>query len=101
LSLVFNKRLANRWMLRGHVTWQDWEWSTPLPSDPDAQGDPNRLLGEPFEGETFAPQSPTKNGVFINSVWSYDVNGGAGRSGRSGGFERKTRIAPGRRVGAS
>ena len=25
-SLTFNKRLANRWLLRGNVAWQDWEW---------------------------------------------------------------------------
>jgi hypothetical protein len=27
-SLIFNKRLANRWLLRGNFTWQDWEWDT-------------------------------------------------------------------------
>jgi hypothetical protein len=74
-SLVFNKRLANRWMLRGHFTWQDWEWDTPLPADLDARGDPNRLLGEGFDGDIFAPQSPTKSGVFVSSGWSYDVSG--------------------------
>ena len=28
LVLTVNKRLANRWMLRGHFTWQDWTTGT-------------------------------------------------------------------------
>ena len=34
-SLVFNKRLANRWMLRGNVTYSDWTWSKVPDSDID------------------------------------------------------------------
>jgi hypothetical protein len=41
-SLTFNKRLANRWMLRGNVTYADWEWS----SVPDSEReDPTVSLG--------------------------------------------------------
>src|SRR5581483_8338935 len=35
-SLVFNKRLANRWMFRGNVTYSDWTWSkVPAADRPD------------------------------------------------------------------
>lgn len=37
-SLTFNKRLANRWLLRGNFAWQDWEWNisnNPRPYSPE------------------------------------------------------------------
>jgi hypothetical protein len=76
-SLTFNKRLANRWMLRGNVTWADWEWS----SVPDSEReDPTITLGGgDIEGDPVLQGSGTasgaKAGVYINSEWSYNVNG--------------------------
>src|SRR5574341_1445681 len=35
-SLIFNKRLANRWLLRGFVYWQYWQGDRGVPYDPEA-----------------------------------------------------------------
>jgi hypothetical protein len=70
-----NKRLANRWMLRGNVTWANWEWS----SVPDRENPTLLLGGGTEEGDPFLSGSGTgsgaKGGVYINSEWSYSVNG--------------------------
>ena len=76
-SLVFNKRLANRWMLRGNVTWSDWEWSSVPQSELE---NPTNFLGAgEVEGDPVLQGSGTgsgaKGGVYINSEWSYSVNG--------------------------
>ncbi len=76
-SLVFNKRLANRWMLRGNVSYSDWTWSK-VPSS--ARIDPTPLLGGGNrEGDAVLQGSGTasgaKAGVYINSKWAYSVNG--------------------------
>ncbi|HEV2856077.1 MAG TPA: TonB-dependent receptor [Thermoanaerobaculia bacterium] len=76
-SLVFNKRLANRWMLRGNFTYADWEWS----KVPDSEREnPTQFLGGGSqEGDPVLQGSGTgsgsKGGVYINSKWSYSVNG--------------------------
>jgi hypothetical protein len=75
VSLTFNKRLANRWLLRGHFTWADWEWSVPDAEREDptlgpaggADGDPV-ILGS-------GTGSGAKGGIYINSEWSYDISG--------------------------
>jgi hypothetical protein len=75
-TLGFNKRLANRWLLRGHVTWTDWEWNVPESEREDptlvvpggnADGDPV-ILG-------VGNGSGAKGNVYINSEWSYDISG--------------------------
>lgn len=76
VSLTFNKRLANRWMMRGHVTWSDWEWNVPASEIED----PTRTLpGGNRDGDPVLQGSGTgsgaKGGVFINSRWSYDLSG--------------------------
>jgi hypothetical protein len=76
-SLVFNKRLANRWMLRGNFTYANWEWS----KVPDSElENPTRFLGGgDREGDVVLQGSGTgsgsKGGIYINSEWSYSVNG--------------------------
>ena len=74
-SLTFNKRLANRWMLRGNLSWQDWTWNVP---DSELE-DPTPLLGGNQDGDPVLQGSGTgsgaKGGVYINSNWSYSVNG--------------------------
>jgi hypothetical protein len=79
-SAVFTKRLANRWMLRGNVSWQDWSWNSP-----DSENeDPTRMLpgltGSAIpDGATVIQGSGTGSGskgnVFVGSDWSYSVNG--------------------------
>ena len=74
-SLTFNKRLANRWMVRGNVSWQEWEWSTP---DSELE-DPTHFLGGGHDGDPVLQGSGTgsgsKGGIYINSNWSYSMNG--------------------------
>ena len=76
-SLVFNKRLANRWMLRGNVTYSDWTWSK-VPSSFHIDPTPT-LNGGNREGDPVLQGSGTasgaKAGVYINSKWAYSVNG--------------------------
>lgn len=76
-SLVFNKRLANRWMLRGNFSWSDWEWSK-VP-DSELENPTNTLGGGDEEGDPVLQGSGTgsgaKGGIYINSEWSYSVNG--------------------------
>jgi hypothetical protein len=76
-SLVFNKRLANRWMLRGNVTYADWQWSK-VP-DSELENPTLFLGGGSQEGDPVLQGSGTgsgaKGGVYINSEWSYSVNG--------------------------
>jgi hypothetical protein len=76
LFLTLNKRLANRWMMRGNVTWQDWRWRIP----PAGASDPNpSLLGGLKDGTLVISGSQSVGGsfgnVFINSKWSYSLNG--------------------------
>jgi hypothetical protein len=74
-SLTFNKRLANRWLLRGHFTWQDWEWDVPS----SELEDPTHTLPGANDGDSVLSPSGTtsgaKGGIFINSNWSFDVSG--------------------------
>ncbi len=81
-SVTFNKRLANRWSLRGNFSVNNWTWNRSaqdnidptftLPTSNDRQqgihdGD------EVVEGS--GTGSGSKGNVFINSKWSYDVTG--------------------------
>jgi len=74
-SLTFNKRLSNRWMLRGNVSWQDWTWNVPNSELEDG----TKFLGIGHDGDPVLQGSGTgsgsKGGVYINSNWSYSVNG--------------------------
>ncbi len=75
-SLTFNKRLANRWMLRGNFSWSDWKWN----KVPDSElEDQTAFLGEGFEDEPVlqgsGAGSGAKGAVYINSEWSYSLNG--------------------------
>jgi hypothetical protein len=75
-SLTFNKRLSNRWMMRGNVSWQDWTWNIP-----DSENeDPTDTVGGGIVDGTDVLQgsgnvSGSKGNVFINSGWSYSLNG--------------------------
>ena len=76
VSLFFNKRLSNRWMLRGNFTFQDWEWDVPA----SEQEDPNQYIGGAYQDGGAVIQgsgtgSGSKGAVYINAGWSYSVTG--------------------------
>jgi hypothetical protein len=76
LSVFFNKRLSNRWMLRGNVTLQDWTWDVP-----DSENeDPNLYLGGGRDDggpvlQGSGTGSGAKGGIYISAGWSYSLTG--------------------------
>ena len=76
LSLTLDKRLADRWMMHGNVSWQDWTWSIP---DGENQDPTDAIAGGIKDGSQVLQGSGTSSGskgnVFINSKWSYNLNG--------------------------
>lgn len=75
-SLSLTKRLANRWMMRGNVSWQDWTWDIP---DSENEDPTDTIAGGIVDDTAVLQGSGTASGpkgnVFINSEWSYSVNG--------------------------
>ncbi len=75
-SLTFDKRLSNRWMMRGNVSWQDWRWRIPASENQDPT---DTIAGGVVDGTEVLQGSGTASGpkgnVFINSKWSYSLNG--------------------------
>lgn len=75
-SLTLTKRLANRWMMRGNVSWQDWTWEIP---DSENEDPTDTIAGGILDGTSVLQGSGTASGakgnVFINSEWSYSLNG--------------------------
>lgn len=78
ITVNFNKRLANRWSLRGHVNWADWDWKI----GPEFQrfDDPTDTIGDPLgfsDGEE--PYSEASGGnkadVLVGGKWSFNLNG--------------------------
>jgi len=71
----FNKRLSNRWMLRGNFNVQKWTWDVPK----NALTDPTNTLPGIEDGSPVLQGSSTGGGargaVYINSNWSYNLNG--------------------------
>jgi hypothetical protein len=76
LALTFNKRLANQWMLRGNVSWNDWEWKVPAS---EVENPTQTFGGGNRDGDRVLACSGTGSGakgnVCISSSWSYSVNG--------------------------
>ena len=78
ISLSANKRLTNRWTMRGHVTWNDWDWK--IGPEYRRYEDPTDVIGDELgysDGdEPFFEQSTSnKSNIFIGSRWSFNVNG--------------------------
>jgi hypothetical protein len=75
-SITFDKRLSNRWMLRGNVSYQDWRWRIPDSANEDPT---DTINGGVVDGTEVLQGSGTASGpkgnVFINSKWSYNLNG--------------------------
>lgn len=75
-SLFLTKRLSNRWMMRGNVSWQDWTWDIP---DSENEDPTDTIGGGIVDGTAVLQGSGTASGpkgnVFIQSEWSYNLNG--------------------------
>lgn len=75
VSLTFNKRLANRWLLRGHFTWADWTWNVPDSEREDPTLGPTGGADGDAVVLGSGVGSGSKGGIYINSEWSYDISG--------------------------
>lgn len=81
LSLVATKRLSNRWMLRGNISYSDWDYDI----NGDSFANPTEIVqnavlqstGGIADGDqVLNPQGGSGKGtVFVSSKWSYNVNG--------------------------
>ncbi|HVT16456.1 MAG TPA: TonB-dependent receptor [Thermoanaerobaculia bacterium] len=79
-SLVVNKRLANRWMLRGNFTLSDWKYQVPAGAFADPTYNlPGLTTSTYHNGDVVTQGSGTGSGsfggVYINSKWAYSLNG--------------------------
>ena len=85
ITLSFNKRLANRWMLRAHGTWSDWRWrggslfeTYDDPTDQaSAHGDDAGVSIEDNTGDVVVQhtgQDGESGARFLNSQWSFNVS---------------------------
>jgi hypothetical protein len=80
-SLTFNKRFKDRWMLRGNVSYSDWYYSkagdrpdpTALLAGGTTDGNYVRQGDAVLQGS--GPGSGNFQNVYINSKWSFAVNG--------------------------
>ncbi len=78
-SLLLNKRLSNRWMSRGHVTWSDWTWR--VGPGFERYDDPTRALGggdrdgDPVAVPASALDRPYAADRFILGGWSFHWDG--------------------------
>lgn len=89
-SLYWDKRLANRWMTRGHVTWSDWTWR--VGPGFERYDDPTRALGggdrdgDPVAEPASALDRPFAADRFINGRWSFHWEGAYQFSWLDAGF---------------
>jgi hypothetical protein len=80
-SLTFNKRLSNRWMMRGNISYNDWYYSKagdrPDPTIAEAGGvtDGNYVRQGDLVLQGSGNGSGSKAWVYVNSKWSFAVNG--------------------------
>ena len=91
VDLNFQKRLTNKWMVRGAVTWQDWKQKGGLNScyDPTSNRGGNALVWPgtaipvatgttcALDDIAAAPAGAygSKTEVFLNSRWQFNVGG--------------------------
>lgn len=79
VDLFATKRLTNRWMMRGNVTFQDWKQDI----GPRGIIDPTRARGSfgcpACDGADVVigagSGSGSKGGIYINSKWAYNFTG--------------------------
>jgi hypothetical protein len=77
VDLNFQKRLTNKWMLRGSIGWQDWTQSAGDDSCVDPTNFRVAVAGFSCPGEDIMVERSTGSGnkaeVFINSTWQFNV----------------------------
>jgi hypothetical protein len=79
IEATFIKRMSNKWMLRGNISWNDWKQQV----SSEAIIDPTNLRTvygcNNCDGAQVVQGSGTgsgsKGGVYINSRWSYNLTG--------------------------
>ncbi len=73
-TFFFSRRLVNRWSVRGHFTYADWEWD--IGDEFRRFDDPTDELGTDDSDDVFAEQSGgNKADIFTGSRWSFNFNG--------------------------
>ncbi|HEY7574913.1 MAG TPA: hypothetical protein VIB08_07090, partial [Thermoanaerobaculia bacterium] len=83
VELTFQKRLSNRWMARGNVSFSDWTQNVGTNGcaaiDPTNQRITNGgYTSSCADGEIVAPRSTgsgQKGNVFLNSTWAFNIGG--------------------------
>ncbi len=76
VALTFNKRLANRWGLRGFLNWGETEWN--VPASYSANSDPNDAQGgADNDGAVFFITSSGSNrgSIYLQSSWQGNLAG--------------------------
>ncbi len=77
-SLVLTKRLSNRWMMRGNLTYSDWKWNRSGEAIDCVGGICGPTANLTNDGEPVLQNSGTGSGskgnVYINSKWAYSLN---------------------------
>lgn len=83
-TVAATKRLSNKWMMRAHFTYYDWQWNVGESfrrfDDPTDNHNSNAgftTWNADDDGEIFADQSGGSGSVdlFLNSRWSFNVSG--------------------------
>ena len=80
VDLTFQKRLSNRWMVRGSVGFSDWTQENGSAGCIDPTNALSVLWGGTCPGSDIGVQpvgtgSGAKGNVFINSTWQFNVGG--------------------------
>ena len=79
VDLTFQKRLSNRWMVRGNLSWNDWTFDTGNNGcfDPthNLQTSLDDICGSGTMVQAVGTGSGAKGNVFINSTWQANIGG--------------------------
>ncbi len=77
-TVSLTKRLSNRWMMRGHVTYSDWTWN--IGPEYRKYDDPTDTLSDGLgyaDGDDvyFDRSGGSKSEVYVGGRWSFNLNG--------------------------
>jgi hypothetical protein len=81
VEMTFQKRLSNKWMVRGDVGYQDWKQNAGAGSCQNPNNDLNATYGGSCPGSSAIMVAPSGTGsgafgnVFVNSKWNFNING--------------------------